>query len=81
MIIALRTDLKVLFDLFAVNDLLAVVALDPQAFRNLHLLGRCVGGQLFRSFFFEPSHKTPTNTKSEFLNPKRIPAIVLGFRA
>src|SRR5512143_1213384 len=58
-VVALGAYLEVLLHLFAVDDLLAIVALYPEPFGDLDLLLRCFLGRCCRPFFFKPSHDAP----------------------
>src|SRR5256885_8306057 len=53
MIVALRADLIIPLDFFAIDDFSAVVTLEPHPFRTLGSLGRF---RLGRFLFFKPRH-------------------------
>ena len=57
MIVALRANLEVSVDLFAVNNFLAGIALDPETFRDLNLLCN------FIFVFLEPGHDLVMSTE------------------
>jgi hypothetical protein len=59
-VIALGADLEVLLNLFAIDDLLAVIALDPEPLGNGYLFGRRVRCNAFGSFFFKPGPGPPS---------------------
>src|SRR6266567_3825171 len=70
MVAALRADVEVLLDFLAVDDLLAIVALDPQTFRD---------GDLFFSrflrllLFAEPGHRSDL---SKNVRAQRVEALL-----